>query len=290
MVLGCNHAYLGFTRCCPARAVFGTPLNDEQRAFVKEMRARVESFRRLVGQGPSLCGGKLAGAEASLDTLARSLVNLDFIPYSRIRGGREPVQSVPVASATTGGSPPFVASEIGFPGELSDFCPRPYLSRDSLAIYEHPDSRLLPESEWGPPPHPYTVPRAELLKMAKRWDLVGRLALFLPEGDDAPKADERCYAFVVPKPGTNPPETRQILDRRARNRKEIPLRTGSRCLPHACMWLDLVIPRGMAAYFSSNDLRHMYHSFACISRERARTMVVGPFSFGGAPAASGAED
>ena len=83
LVLGCNHAYLGFTRCCPARAVFGTPLNDEQRAFVKEMRARVESFRRLVGQGPSLCGGKLAGAEASLDTLARSLVNLDFIPYSR---------------------------------------------------------------------------------------------------------------------------------------------------------------------------------------------------------------
>ena len=82
-------------------------------------------------------------------------------------------------------------------------------------------------------------------------------------------------AFVVPKPGTDPPETRQILDRRARNRKEIPLRTGSKWLPQGSMWLDLFIPPGMSAYFSSNDLRHFYHSFACVSRERARTMVVG---------------
>ena len=124
-------------------------------------------------------------------------------------------------------------------------------------------------------PHPYTVDRCEVLQMAHRWDKVGRPALCAASGPGAPDPDERCMAFVVPKPGTDPPETRQILDWRASNRKESSLRTGSKCFPHACIWLDLVIPLTMSAYFSSNDLRHTYHAFACRSRKRSRTMVIG---------------
>ena len=111
--------------------------------------------------------------------------------------------------------------------------------------------------------------------MARRWDKVGRLALFPPSGEGAPDPSEKCMAFLVPKPGTDPFETRHISDRRARNRKDAPLRTGSKWLPHGSQWLDLYIPKGMRSYFSSNDLRHFYHSFARVSRERARTMVVG---------------
>ena len=133
----------------------------------------------------------------------------------------------------------------------------------------------LDESQWGEAVHPYNVDRKELLALALRWDSVGRLALFPVAGPDSPEPDERCMLFVVPKPGTSPPETRQIIDRRGRNRKEGSLRTGSRMMPHACMWLDLVIPPTLAAFFSSNDLRHMYHAFSGISRKRARTMVLG---------------
>ena len=115
-------------------------------------------------------------------------------------------------------------------------------------MYATPDSRLLPEDQWGEAPRPYSVDRKELLAMAHRWDAVGRLALFPSSGEGAPDPLERCMAFVVPKPGTDPPETRQILDRRARNRKEETLRTGSKWLPQGSMWLDLFIPEGMAAY------------------------------------------
>ena len=45
-------------------------------------------------------------------------------------------------------------------------------------------------------------------------------------------------------------------------------------LPHAAQWLDLYIAPHQAAYFSSNDLRHMYHAFAGVSRLRARTMCL----------------
>ena len=65
----------------------GNVLNEGQRELVRESWARVVSFRRLAGE--VVCGGKLADAAASLESLARALCQLDIIPYSRIRTGKQ---------------------------------------------------------------------------------------------------------------------------------------------------------------------------------------------------------
>ena len=114
-------------------------LNEGQRELVRESWARVGSFRRLAGE--VVCGGKLADAAASLESLACALGQLDIIPYSRIRMGKES-QELIVGSSTAAKEKAchFVARQIGFPSELLDLYPKPFLSDRSLRAYDDPTS------------------------------------------------------------------------------------------------------------------------------------------------------
>ena len=146
MVTGASHVYLKLTRCCPARSSVGHELNKGQRELVRESWARVGSFRRLAGE--VVCGDKLAAAAASLESLARALGQLDITPYYRNCMGNESQETfVGACTAAKEKACPFVvvARQVGFPSELLDFDPRPFLSDRSRRAYEDPDELLLPE-------------------------------------------------------------------------------------------------------------------------------------------------
>jgi hypothetical protein len=75
----------------------------------------------------------------------------------------------------------------------------------------------------------------ELLKLARRWDAVGRVALFRKCD-----IDERDISdcFPVLKEGHGHPDPgvdRQIIDRRRRNQREERLITGSQHMPHSVL-------------------------------------------------------
>ena len=79
----------------------------------------------------------------------RALENLDFVPYSRIRMSRESDKGAGPSDVGPGSLPSLIASQVGFPNALKDLDPRPYLCSQSRFMFETPDSRLLPEAEWG---------------------------------------------------------------------------------------------------------------------------------------------
>ena len=93
----------------------------------------------------------------------------------------------------------------------------------------------------------------ELLKLARRWDQVGRVTLFR-RADIDPRDIADC--FPVLKEGTGFPGDgidRQIIDRRRRNAREKRLQTGSKTMPHAALVNELFLGVGQVVEVSIDD-------------------------------------
>ena len=273
MVCSLSHLHLGFAVEAPPRGRVGQLLNPEQEALIRECWDRASSFCRLMKDGARQT---LINADNGLTEMLQSLTSLEAVPYCRTRVAGTvftPSSNVGRPSCDTGRHE-LVATMVGFPDVLQPFDPKPYLCADSRAAYDDPAHLEIAEDKWGPPVAPFTAPVREVVLLAHRWDKVDRLSIFPATGPDSPAPDELCNLFCLVKPDTDPLELRQIMDRRGRNRKERQLHTGSRMLPHSSQWLDLYIPPDKNAYFSSNDLRHMYHVFSNVPRARARTMCL----------------
>ena len=263
MCCALSHLHLGFATEAPPRGRSGQHLGAEQLAFVEECMSRVNRFCRLLNDGARQT---LTNAKDLLSEMMRSLVSLEVVSYCRPRSSGAVFTRSTVGRPSSGpGRHDLAANMIGFPDKLIPFDPRPYLCADSVKAYDDPSSLTIAEDLWGEPPATFSAPIEELVLLACRWDAVDRLAVFPASGPEAPVPDELCSLFCLMKPGTDLPELRQIIDRRGRNRKERGLHTGSRMLPLASQSLDLYIAPHQFAYFSSNDLRHMYLAFAGVS-------------------------
>ena len=143
------------------------------------------------------------------------LTSLDVIPYIGVSSSAQ-VQAESHVGAVPSGCPArheLIASMVGFPDELSPFNPLAYHCPESRAAYTTLDSLLRPEGEWGTPPAPYQAPKEEVVALALRWDLAGRLAICPAACPGAPLPEELCNLFRLVKPDTELLELRQIIDR-----------------------------------------------------------------------------
>ena len=128
---------------------------------------------------------------------------------------------------------------------------------DERAAYEEPDTLLVGGDASGDPPSRSlprlsTLSRDELLKLCKRLDDAGILALVpAAEAEDVSpifavrkKFDAERGAWVL----------RLLFDRRRRNARERHLHGASQDLPHAACFLDLVLADDERVEIDASDL------------------------------------
>ena len=190
MVCSLSHLHLGFAMETPQRGRTGQHLGTEQLALVNECMDRVNSFCRLLKEGARQT---LTNAEGVLSEMMQSLVSLDIVPYCRTRS------SATFSAGPAVGRPPpglgrheLVVDMVGFPDTIIPFDPCPYLCEDSKLADNDPTHLEKPEDSWGPAPATFSAPVGEVVRLAHRWDKVGRLAVFPATGPEAPMADELC--------------------------------------------------------------------------------------------------
>ena len=202
------------------------PLSNEQTELVRFLTRMVESM----GRSDENDGGRTIQRTSSLVAdLSAQVAELGCIPYARQRVGTRNVGEAGAVSMEPG-----IASQFDLPEHVVDFDAVPFLSAKSARAFARPDVMLKEEEEVGVLPKVQgSTTRPELLKLAGRWDAIGRL-LVVP--DEEVDGRDRAEVFgVIKKEGTaaDAPVIRQIINRKRRNQRELGLRGRSLGMPHA---------------------------------------------------------
>lgn len=194
---------------------YGLSSTPEHHKVVQNLWVRGSSLSRLGSEYLSGCGSRISSASSELEVLHELFGNSSEPPYG---------QSGWASSKRTNGDAtaavPVVANNVAFPSELKGFDPIPFLPEHMAKAYHSP-SELVGYTEgvkprMKPPECVSLEQRRELLALGFRWDLVNRLYLATPEEIHN---DDRSNVFCLVKPDG---ELRQIIDRRARNARELP--------------------------------------------------------------------
>ena len=178
-----SHVRLGFACSAPDAGRVGAPLGRSHMDIVDTAWRRVRSLCRRLTKG----GARGAGLERLLSEtgdLSSELNAVNVIPYSRPRSHETEMGYV----LEGGGAKrnqlasrpgPLIADRIDFPSELRDFRGEPFISARSAVCLNTPDAFSKPDGEEDPPlPIGKLADPDQLLLLAKRWDTVGRVALF----------------------------------------------------------------------------------------------------------------
>ncbi len=267
-VVALNYLALHEPAVCGIGGKTGNSLSPSQWAMVSHLVHTNKSMCRLSDKSEG-CGLRIPIARDRLSALksyANSLSEVLAVPYSSNR----PRMDFDLKNDLTAGATmrPVIASRVAFPKETSDFHPEAFLCKRSRAAYVDPSTILLPYDQR--PPHVKTRGTAtldELVLLLWLWDRVGRLGLvreFEVDGsDEAP-------VFCVAK---DEDQDRQIINRKARNAKELLLPTPA--MPHPSLICQMFLLSTQVLLMSIDDLAHFYHSFV-VTSERALSNVVGP--------------
>ena len=218
MVATLSYYAAGSPRFCRAEWRVGAPLSPDQADLVEQVVAHAETIGRLSNSR----GRTIESLEETFTGIAElcSTVTLD---YGAPRKGLRAVRSAP-ANAQPG-----LAHLFDLPDKVTDFNAGPFLSERSRVAFETPDAYLRDPVDVGDlPKSTGTTTRDEMLRLAGRWDKIGRLLVVA--ADDVDPADVSGVFGVLKKEGDE--RIRQIINRKRRNAREYHLERRSLAMPH----------------------------------------------------------
>ena len=236
---------MGQAAACPPRARVGRALSRAQLQAVARVRLHVSSLVRLPWDGS---GG-----------LKLNALHAELLREGRYEGGfsNEELQGPHVALS---------ADRIKFGVGLEQFDPLPYLDPFTASTYIEPE---ILRGRAPPKQAPFPLQRnvSEVIKLAKRWDAVNRLRLYL--ASEVPKKRRSALTAVQKDELFD----RLILDRRGPNAEEAHLARASQDLAPGWRLTDVELSPDQSLLLYSTDLCEMFFAFR-ISPERGATNCI----------------
>ena len=241
----CSWSSVGQAAACPPRARVGRALSRAQLQAVARVRLHVSSLVRLPWDGS---GG-----------LKLNALHAELLREGRYEGGfsNEELQGPHVALS---------ADRIKFGVGLEQFDPLPYLDPFTASTYIEPE---ILRGRAPPKQAPFPLQRnvSEVIKLAKRWDAVNRLRLYL--ASEVPKKRRSALTAVQKDELFD----RLILDRRGPNAEEAHLARASQDLAPGWRLTDVELSPDQSLLLYSTDLCEMFFAFR-ISPERGATNCI----------------
>ena len=226
-------------------------------------------MRRLADMD-SGCGAKLSSLADRLEGLKAELTSLELVPYARPRAsGSEKGVACKNMGTSAAVALQVKSDRIGLPATPTQFDPVPFLSSLSQLAYLRPDLMIDPNDECEKLHVRSFVCWSEFLKLIRRWDQLGRLALHPASSTSALDLAE---IFGVAKDAE---EDRQIIDRRRRNQREMEVLSGAAGMGHPVLLTQLWLKEHEVGVGFLEDLEHMFHGFDNISEQRSISTPVG---------------